>query len=140
MELSQDLGHRPIVFIRFKSFNPYDYDDRGKRTTSCWSITKDGICTVKKSKQSEWSDRLNKLGESIQYWINPENTANKKSKQFNCITGVGNSPLFLDESPFRQIRRYLEPHFVVQTFDEFAEMEIRPKIGVSCRSLLYYDM
>jgi hypothetical protein len=25
--------------------------------------------------------------------------------------------------------------FVVQTFDEFSEMEIRPKIGVSCRRL-----
>jgi len=74
MELSQDLGHRPIVFIRF---NPDDYHERGKRTTSCWSLTKDGICTVKKSKQNEWSDRLNTLGDSIQYWINPENATNK---------------------------------------------------------------
>ncbi len=48
---------------------------------------------------------------------------------------VGNSPLFLDESPFRRIRQFLEPPSVVQTFDEFSEMEIRPKIGVSCRRL-----
>jgi hypothetical protein len=51
-------------------------------------------------------------------------------------SAVGNSPLILDESPFRRIRQYLEPHFVVQTFDEFSEMEIRPKLGVSCRRLV----
>jgi len=50
---------------------------------------------------------------------------------------VGNSPLNLDESPFRRIRQYLEQHFVVQTFDEFSEMEIRPNLGVSCRRLRY---
>jgi hypothetical protein len=31
---------------------------------------------------------------------------------------VGYSPLNLDESPFMSIRQDLEPHFVVQTFDE----------------------
>jgi hypothetical protein len=53
-----------------------------------------------------------------------------------CCSAVGNSPLILDESPFRQIRQYLEPQFVVQTFDEFSEMDIRPKLGVSCRRLM----
>ncbi len=38
-----------------------------------------------------------------------------KYLQDGFTTAVGNSPLFLEESPFRQIRRYLEPHFVVQT-------------------------
>ena len=32
MELSQDLGHRPIVFIRF---NPDDYEKDGTKITSC---------------------------------------------------------------------------------------------------------
>ncbi len=31
----------------------------------------------------------------------------------------------------------LEPHFVVQTFEEFSEMEIRPNLGASCRRLVY---
>jgi hypothetical protein len=52
-------------------------------------------------------------------------------------TVVGNSSPILDESPFRKIRRYLEPHLVVQTFDEFSEMEIRPKLGMSCRRLVW---
>jgi len=51
-------------------------------------------------------------------------------------SGVGNSSLFLDESPFRQIRQMFEPRNVVLNIDEFAEMEIRPKIGMSCRRLI----
>ena len=74
MELSQDLGHRPIVFIRF---NPDDYEKDGTNITSCWGQDKKGICIVKKSKKDEWKQRLNTLEEHINYWINPENTTNK---------------------------------------------------------------
>jgi hypothetical protein len=74
MELSQDLGHRPIVFIRF---NPDDYEKNGTNITSCWGQDKKGICVVKKSKKDEWIQRLNVLEEHINYWINPENTTNK---------------------------------------------------------------
>jgi hypothetical protein len=35
MQLSQDLGHRPIVFIRF---NPDDYEKDGTSVTSCWFV------------------------------------------------------------------------------------------------------
>ena len=73
MELSQDLGHRPIVFIRF---NPDDYNN-GKNITSCWGQDKKGICVVKKSKKEEWNERLNALEETIQYWIHPEHKTNK---------------------------------------------------------------
>jgi len=62
MELSQDLAHRPIVFIRF---NPDEY----QTITSCWGINKNGICVVKKSKQDEWDQRLNVLGKTIEYWL-----------------------------------------------------------------------
>jgi hypothetical protein len=72
MELSQDLGHRPIVFIRF---NPDEYERDGTNVTSCWGQDKKGICVVKKSKSKEWTDRLNTLEQHIQYWI--ENTTNK---------------------------------------------------------------
>ena len=74
MELSQDLGHRPIVFIRF---NPDDYDKNGEKINSCWSINKQGICVVKSSKKDEWTQRLNVLEEHINYWINSENKTNK---------------------------------------------------------------
>ena len=74
MELSQDLGHRPIIFIRF---NPDDYEKDGKIISSCWGQDKKGICVVKKLKQDEWNQRLNVLENLINYWINPENTTNK---------------------------------------------------------------
>ena len=48
MELSQDVGHRPIVFIRF---NPDKYVKYGENVSSCWGINKNGICGVKESKK-----------------------------------------------------------------------------------------
>jgi hypothetical protein len=74
MELSKDLGHRPIIFIRF---NPDDYQKNGKNITSCWGQDKKGICVVKKSKKNEWEQRLNVLEDHINYWINELNITNK---------------------------------------------------------------
>ena len=74
MELSQDLGHRPIVFIRF---NPDDYKKNGITITSCWGVNKKGISVVKKRKQDEWNQRLNTLENHINYWINTKNKTNK---------------------------------------------------------------
>jgi hypothetical protein len=74
MQLSQDLGHRPIIFIRF---NPDDYTDNGVNIASCWGINSQGICTVKKNKKKEWSQRLNILEEHTSYWIDPVNKTNK---------------------------------------------------------------
>ena len=74
MELSQDVGHRPIVFIRF---NPDEYNKSNKLVSSCWSNNKNGICVVKKTKEKEWNDRLMSLKEQINYWINPKNYSNK---------------------------------------------------------------
>ena len=74
MELSQDMGHRPIVFIRF---NPDDYQKDGKNITSCWCQNKKGICVVKKSKKTEWPERLATLKQAIDYWITPANITNK---------------------------------------------------------------
>lgn len=68
MELSKDVGHRPIVFIRF---NPDKYVDKdGNKITSCWKINKiSGILQIDKKKENEWQERLNVLREQIQYWI-----------------------------------------------------------------------
>jgi hypothetical protein len=66
MELSQDLAHRPIVFIRF---NPDEYKKNGIKITSCWGTNQNGICVVKKSKKVEWEKRLHALGETIEYWL-----------------------------------------------------------------------
>ena len=74
MELSQDLGHRPIIFIRF---NPDNYEKNGKTVSSCWGNDKKGLCVIKKSKKDEWNNRLKILEEQINYWTNPVNTINK---------------------------------------------------------------
>ena len=64
MEISQDIN-RKCVFIRF---NPDDYLTSDGKITSCWGVNKKGIVVVKKSKQQEWSDRLQVLKETIDYW------------------------------------------------------------------------
>jgi hypothetical protein len=74
MQLSQDVDHRPIIFIRF---NPDDYKKDGLNITSCWGVNKKGICVVKKSKVNEWVERLNALEEIINYWVDPINNTNK---------------------------------------------------------------
>lgn len=77
MELSQDVGHRPIVFIRF---NPDDYNTASKaekKITSCWKINSSGICCVKKSKQKEWNARLQCLKNTIEYWMDSEHRTDK---------------------------------------------------------------
>ena len=49
----------------------------GKTITSCWGQNKKGICVVKKTKNDEWSERLNILKDNVNYWINTENKTNK---------------------------------------------------------------
>ena len=67
MQLSQDLHHRPIVFIRF---NPDAYEGAdGKRVTSCWRLNKQGVMTITKTKKDEWIHRLETLKQTIMYWI-----------------------------------------------------------------------
>jgi hypothetical protein len=67
MQISLDLHHRPIVFIRF---NPDSYtNDQGVLVKSCWKLNKMGIMTVMKTKQTEWEERIETLKQQIQYWI-----------------------------------------------------------------------
>lgn len=74
MEISKDLGHRPIVFIRF---NPDDYyNENNEKVKSCWSITKiTGLMKIEKPK--EWKQRLECLSEQIQFWTGNENSTDK---------------------------------------------------------------
>lgn len=74
MEISQDLGHRPIIFIRF---NPDDYNLPDKKITSCWGINQKSICTIKKSKKKEWIERLETLQKQVEYWTIPQNKTDK---------------------------------------------------------------
>ena len=70
MELSLDLDHRPIIFIRF---NPDEYkNENNELIKSCWYINKLGVCVVKKTKINEWNNRLQTLKDIITYWLNNE--------------------------------------------------------------------
>ena len=67
MEISQDVGHRNIIFIRF---NPDQYIEKdGSKIKSCWTINKHGLSVVTKNNNKEWNNRLNALKKQIQYWI-----------------------------------------------------------------------
>ena len=73
MELSQDLQHRPIVFIRF---NPDDYEnEKGTVVKSCWKLNKLGVMQIIKTKEKEWEKRVESLLDQIQYWS--ENSTEK---------------------------------------------------------------
>ena len=80
MELSQDLGHRPIVFIRF---NPDDYIKQDTNISSCWGYNQNGICVVKKSKQKEWTEKLESLEDQINYWMNNNSNIIFTINEFN---------------------------------------------------------
>ncbi len=67
MELSRDLAHRPIVFIRF---NPDTYIKDGVVVRSCWKVNKLGVMQIMKTKEKEWEERVKTLVSEINRWIN----------------------------------------------------------------------
>jgi len=77
MELSKDVQHRPIIFIRF---NPDGYIKQNRKITSCWKYNKNGSMSIKQCKKEEWKMRLNTLSETFDYWIE-----NKSEKIINLI-------------------------------------------------------
>ena len=73
MQISQDLGHRPVIFIRF---NPDGYTTQnGEKVKSCWKLNKQGVMTIVNTKLEEWQERLSSLEKQIHYWT--ENTTDK---------------------------------------------------------------
>ena len=66
MELSEDIGHRPMIMIRF---NPDGYTDfNGKKVQSCWFINKNnGECEIRY--MDKWLERLDILGKEVEKWI-----------------------------------------------------------------------
>lgn len=68
MEISRDIGHRPLIFIRF---NPDGYIDNNEhKIKTCWIPNKqNGILYVPKTKICEWNHRLSILQKQIEYWV-----------------------------------------------------------------------
>jgi hypothetical protein len=68
VEISKDVNYRSIVFIRF---NPDAYvDEDGNRVSSCWTLNKKGVMHIHTDKEIEWNERLEKLMNEIELWIN----------------------------------------------------------------------
>ena len=77
MEISKDVYHRPIVFIRF---NPDKYiDENGNTISSCWRLNKQGIICITKTKINEWNNRIKCLIDQIIFWI--DNPSDKLVEQ-----------------------------------------------------------
>jgi hypothetical protein len=74
MELSQDVHHRPIIFIRF---NPDSYiNNKNIKLPSCWKISnKNGILLI--NNKELWIKRLEVLKNQIMYWSDPNNKTEK---------------------------------------------------------------
>ena len=68
MEISRDIGHRPLIFIRF---NPDEYiDNNNTKIKSCWKPNKQsGVLYIPTIKMNEWNNRLLLLQNQLQYWI-----------------------------------------------------------------------
>ena len=84
MELFQDLGNRPIVFIRF---NPDSYIDKNNnKIDSCFNYHKiTGVPIIANKKL--WNQRLKTLKSKIQYYINniPEKEVTIEKLYYNLI-------------------------------------------------------
>jgi hypothetical protein len=75
MEISKDVDHRPIIFIRF---NPDTYINKDNEIVkSCWKVNNLGICCINKKKETEWNKRLESLKSTIEYWCNDKNKTDK---------------------------------------------------------------
>ncbi len=72
MELSKDIGHRPLIFIRF---NPDSYYKDKVKIPSCWGFNKNGLCVIQN--KDNWNERIKILRKCIEYWINPKNKSEK---------------------------------------------------------------
>lgn len=68
MEISKDIGHRPLVFIRF---NPDSYVTiKNELIKSCWRSNQLGIFIINKDENNDWNNRLETLKTQIEYWSN----------------------------------------------------------------------
>ena len=68
VEISKDLGHKSVVFIRF---NPDSYlNSKEEKVKGCWTYSSKGVVSVSKNNSKRWEHRLNMLKESINYWSN----------------------------------------------------------------------
>ncbi len=71
-EIWNDLGHAPLVFVRF---NPDKYkDEHGNNVASPWGGKRaNGVANLSKKWKAEWDVRLEKLGLTVEHYIESSN-------------------------------------------------------------------
>ena len=82
MEISRDIGHRPLVLIRF---NPDAYTDSSDVTIpGCWRVNGFGACTI--VNDSEWALRTATLMATVKEWLDTptDRTVTVLSLYFNA--------------------------------------------------------
>jgi hypothetical protein len=130
MEISKDIGHRPMIFIRF---NPDSYKDKeNKNVTSCWGYDTKGLAVIKKTKEKEWNHRLDCLKNQIDYWLE-----NKTEKTVEVVQ------LFYDENIVKEIREDLEKkeddtvitHVPLETVRKNWNLLTVPQLKDECRTV-----
>jgi hypothetical protein len=69
MLIFQDLGNRPIIFLRF---NPDKYkDENGNTVKSCFTYHKTtGVCMIDNKNKDMWKNRLETLKNAVEKNIN----------------------------------------------------------------------
>jgi hypothetical protein len=89
MEISQDVGHRPIVFIRF---NPDEYvNENNEIVKSCWKVNNKEITQIQQNKIKEWNNRLEKLKNIIEYYSKEENKTDKTIEIIQLYFDINNN-------------------------------------------------
>jgi hypothetical protein len=80
MELSRDIGHRPLVIIRF---NPDSYTTDAGTIKGCWRINALGTCSI--TDKPQWVQRTKRLIEETSYHIEtiPTKTVTISNLYFN---------------------------------------------------------
>ncbi len=77
-EICEDLGHRPLVFVRF---NPDRYkDEHGRNVLSPWRTNIFGLFTVCNKWKDAWDARLDKLRQTVDM-----NSSSMEDKDYEVV-------------------------------------------------------
>jgi hypothetical protein len=87
MDLSKDIGERPMVIIRF---NPDEYfcSITQQQVKSCWTRHgTTGLVHVSRNNRTQWNQRLERLQEVVEYWSQETNCTNKTVEEVHLFYG-----------------------------------------------------
>lgn len=81
LQISLDLGQRPIILIRF---NPDNYKYKKENKKSCWEMV-NFVTVLKEDYKTEWELRLKTLAKKVEFWLNPENNPTNQIEEIKLF-------------------------------------------------------